>query len=124
MAALQALLYFWINESTNLNQLELSVLGGAVGPAVATQLSFGLHTPQPAVQSLELLLHLPQLGQGTVELGPGVPQPALVQPPLLLGHLQGSLLHLGQPPRSDQLPAHQEVVEQGLALCAVQLQFL
>lgn len=107
-----------------LEQLELGIFGGAVGAAVASQLRFGLHALQPAVQTLELLLHLPEFGQGAVELSPGVGQPGLVQPPLLLLCLHSSLFDLRRPPGSDQLSADQQGVEKSLALGAVQLQFL
>ncbi|TNN53330.1 hypothetical protein EYF80_036484 [Liparis tanakae] len=83
-----------------------------------------LHLLLPAGETLELLLHLTQFGQRAVELSPAVGQPALVQPPLLLQHLQGPVLRLRQAPVGDQLTTHQQGVEQSLALGAVQLQLL
>lgn len=85
---------------------------------------FGFHAFEPAVETLKLLLHLPQLGQGTVELRAGVGQSGLVQPPLLLQVLQRSVFDLRHAQWEDHLSGELHGVEQSLALCAVQLQLL
>lgn len=109
---------------TNLDHLKLRILRVTIRPAIRTQLGFGLHGFQPAVEALELLLHLSKFGQSTVELSAGIGQPGLVEPPLLLKGFQRSLLDLGQTPGNDGLSAQQQGVQQSLALCAVQLQLL
>ena len=75
------------------------------------QLTFALHAIQPAVQTLKLLLHLAELGQGTVELGPGVSQLTLVQIPVLLQGLQDPVLDLGDTPGHNLVSTVQQGVE-------------
>lgn len=82
--------------NANLYHLQLCILSGSVRPPMTAQLRFGLHAFQPAVETLELLLHLPEFGQCAVELSAGVGQPGLVEPPLLLQTFQSSVLYLGQ----------------------------
>lgn len=109
---------------TNLDHLQLCILCVPIRPSIRAQLAFGLHGSQPAIETLELLLHLSKFGQTTVQLSTGLSQLGLVKPPLLLKAFQGSFLYLGQTPRNDQFSAQQQRVEESLALRAVQLQLL
>lgn len=91
---------------------------------MASKLCFGFHAFEPAVQTLKFLLHLPQLGQGTVELRAGVSQSSLVQPPHLLQVLQRTVFNLWHAQWEDHLPGELHDVKESLTLRAVQLQLL
>ena len=109
--------------NSDLQHLQLCLLGGAVGAPAAAQLALALHAFEPGVQPVELLLDLPQLGQGAVELGAGVAQTPLVRAPVGLQPLQLPLLQRRGPPGQQGLAAPLQRVQQGVALRAAPLLF-
>lgn len=64
--------------------------------AFAPEINFLLHSFEPFVSLLELLLHQPQFVYNIVELHPGLSQPVLVNLPVLTKRLQHSVFRLGE----------------------------
>lgn len=109
---------------SDLEFLELSVLGGPVRPPMASDVCRLLHLLQPLRQAQEPLAHLPQPGEGGAQLGLRLLQTALVGPPLPLSRVQRPVLDLGDAPGDHSLSAGQHRGEQRLAVGAAFLQQL
>lgn len=75
-----------------------------------------LHLLQPLGQAQKPLAHLPQSGQYGAQLGLSFLQTTLVDPPLSLSSVQGSVLDLRYTPWDYSLSAGQHRGEQRLAI--------
>lgn len=75
---------------------QLDLLVGSAALAFAPEINFLLHSFEPFVSLLELLLHQPQFVYNIVELHPGLSQPVLVNLPVLTKRLQHSVFRLGE----------------------------
>ena len=109
---------------SDLELLELGLLGAAAGAAVAPEVGPALHLLQPLGEALEPLADLSQPGQGGAQVGSRLLQPPLEGPPVPLGRVQGPVLDLGGPPGDDLVPAGQHGGEERLALGTALLQEL
>lgn len=103
---------------SDLDFLQLSLLGGSVWPPMTSDVCHLLHVLQPLGQAQEPLAHLPQSGQRGPQLGLSFLQTALVGPPLSLSGVQCSVFDLRYTPGDYSLSAGQHRGEQRLAVWA------
>lgn len=109
---------------SDLEFLQLSLLGGSVWSPMTSDVCHLLHLLQPLGQAQEPLGHLPQSGQCGAQLVLCFLQAALVGPPLSLSGVERSVLDLRYAPGDYSLSASQHRGEQRLAVWAVLLQEL